>query len=178
MEGTMYRSIGFLLLVVTLAAWSLGSQARSGLLRVQRNGSPADARAKAPCRPEIGYYIVAQAKLIAPDSVYVLGASNLPAGSVLTVSIYDYLGEGSRTFGQHDIAVGGQGVFRVTVGPQPHLAFRENMLCDVVFRAAPQPASVIEAVGRNGERLGTLGVNPEVGQYSGGQYLEDLTAVE
>lgn len=174
----MYRWIGSVLLVVMLASWLLGSRAPSGRLAVRRNGSPAGARAKALCRPEIGYYIVAQARLIAPDSVYVFGASNLPAGSVLTVSIYDYLGNGSRTFAQHETAVGARGLFRITVGPRPNLAFRENMLCDVVFRAAPQPAPVTEAVGRNGQRLGTLGVNPEVGQYSGGQYLGELTAVE
>jgi hypothetical protein len=177
----MCRPIGFLLFTILLASWPLGSQARSAVSRAPTPGAPAAASAEAPCRPEIGYYIVASARLTAPDSVYVLGASNLPAGSVLTIYIYNFIGEGSQMFGGRDRAavVGSRGLFSVELRPKPGLAFRSNLLCDVVFEADPhdEPSAIIRAVGRRGERLGTLGTNPEVELNSGGQYLDELVAV-
>src|SRR5260370_31418758 len=81
---------------------------------------PVAARAREgagkPCLAAIGYYIVAKARLQTPESVWVLGASNLPPGSIITTNVCDFLGEGAKTFGRDTTAtVGKDGLFSIEV---------------------------------------------------------------
>jgi hypothetical protein len=54
----------------------------------------APARLSAPT-----YYIAASAEYRAPDEILVKGASNLPAGAMLFVNVYDFIGEGNKSLG-------------------------------------------------------------------------------
>ncbi len=131
-------------------------------------------------RAAVRYYITAKTMLITEDTVSVFGASNLPAGSVLILYVYDYIGEGSRIFNEETrVAVGNDGLFETAIHPKGSLKFRTNMVCDVVFGPdyPGQPKNVIEIIGHAGERLGSAATNPQVYGNSRVTGLADLTIV-
>ena len=54
------------------------------------------------------------------------------------------------------VVVEGKGFFETTLGPKGGMAFRRNLICDVVFlpKYPKPPGEVIRAVGAKGQRLG------------------------
>jgi hypothetical protein len=138
---------------------------------------PAGPSGPAPeSRPAIGYYLVVGARLVTPQLAIVRGASNLPAGAVLTVRIYnsklDVVGGAVRA-----AVVGADGLFIARVRPNPGLGFEPDgtYICSAVFQPDPHTdaPAVINAVGPRGERLGDADVNPEIAGNSGGRYLSE-----
>lgn len=146
---------------------------------VASSGAGNSATRMPPSRPAIGYYIVAQAPLLNPNLVQVFGASNLPAGSVLAIWVYEPNERGTILGGARRAAtVGKDGLFRTEIHARPGLSFKLNSICDVIFQpGGTQPPNVTRAVGSGGEGLGVLGVNPEVSRNSTGQALHDVTVV-
>jgi len=131
-------------------------------------------------RPSVRFYITTKAMLSSPEVVSIFGASNLPPGSVLTVYLYDYIGEGSQIFNTETrVVVGQDGLFKTVIGPKPGLSFRTNLVCDVVFSPTypPQPKGVTQVVGRAGEQLGTNSTNPQIQGNDRLTMLADMTVV-
>jgi len=116
---------------------------------------------------------------VTDENVDLSGASNLPAGAILVVNIYDYIGEGSKIFNDDlTVELGKNGLFEVAIHPKKGLKFRTNLLCDVIFMPSyPQPKSVEAVIGARGERLGSSDANPQIGIGSGTHYLEEFTVV-
>lgn len=124
------------------------------------------------------YYIATRADYTGdPARIHVRGASNLPAGARLSISIYDRVGQGSTLLSDETVAtVDGEGFFEVAVHAAKGSSFRHNV-CDVVFMPRfHQPASIFEAVGEEGERLG-FPQNPQAYVHSGEYYLLDSVHV-
>jgi hypothetical protein len=128
----------------------------------------------------VGYYMAATARVQDDDLIYVFGASNLPPGSILTIHIYDFIGEGSHILNEDATAtVGSDGVFRVGVKAAKQAKFKINQVCDVVFSSnyPKQLASVIKIVGKAGENLGNTGTNPQVQDNGTVRLLDTAVAV-
>lgn len=131
--------------------------------------------------PAVRYYIAVRAELNGPDEVDIFGASNLPPGSRLTVSLYDFLGQGSRILNSETVAaVGANGLFRLQIHPKKGATFRTNEICGVVFFPTypEQPENVLRAVGRTGERLGNAWENPQIDGNPRVKGLNTLTVIQ
>ncbi|HTA59039.1 MAG TPA: hypothetical protein VK805_12825 [Candidatus Baltobacteraceae bacterium] len=118
------------------------------------------------------YYIAASAEYRAPDEILVKGASNLPAGAMLFVNIYDFIGEGSKSLSADSFPkVGQDGFFEVRLKPNPGNRFKHNLVCDIGFMTdfPSQDAAVLKAVGKHGENLG-FPINPQAQVGSGERY--------
>ncbi len=138
------------------------------------------ARANEASNETRRYYILAKAMLITEETVYVFGASNLPAGSVLVVYVYDCIGEGATLNDETRAAVGKDGLFEVDIRPnKAGLKFRADMVCTVVFEPTypRQPENVIKVVGAAGEHLGSRAENPEIEGNSRVTALVDFTVI-
>jgi len=117
------------------------------------------------------YYIAAKATYDGrPDELHVVGVSNLPTGARLYVSVYRYIGEGGNPINEGaSTVVGKGGFFEANLHPTHGNQFEHNLACDVVFATVtdpPQPPSVLQVVGKHGERLG-FPKNPQVEVTSG-----------
>jgi hypothetical protein len=126
------------------------------------------------------FYIAASAEYAGSPGIYLRGVSNLPAGAQLTINVYDYVGQGSSVLSQDTLVTLDKGAFfETTVLPKPGVAFRHNLVCDVIFMPAfpTQEESVLRATGRNGSRLSVSGRNPQAKVTSGGYYLQELIHV-
>jgi hypothetical protein len=124
------------------------------------------------------YYIVAKATYDGrPDELYVVGASNLPNGARLYLNVYRYIGEGGNAINEGASAVVGKGgFFEASLHPTKGNQFQHNLVCDIVFATLsnpPQPPSVLQVVGKHGEKLG-FPKNPQVEVMSG----ENFTLIE
>src|SRR5579862_8062454 len=89
-------------------------------------------------------------------SVTIKGASNLPTGARLDLTMYDFIGYQSSILSEKLIvALTREGFFEATLKPLPGTHFRPNMVCDISFQphGEPQEASVLKIVGRHGELL-------------------------
>lgn len=129
----------------------------------------------------IHYYIQTKATLEGDEFVEVIGATNLPAGALLLLHIYDYLGEGSQILSEEITAtVDRHGLFRAEIHAKKGRKFRANLVCHVLFMPnyPNQLKSLLAIVGPRGEHLYSGSYNPQLGQGSGEHYyLEDLTVV-
>ena len=123
-------------------------------------------------------YIAARAEYGGdPSSVRVWGATNLPYKASLTIYLYDFIGQGSKTLSQEGTAeVQRDGFFETTVKAAAGQKFHHNMVCDVTFLPSGQAASVVAVTGSRGEHLGAP-KNPQVGDHSGEYYLNELIHV-
>ena len=109
----------------------------------------------------------------------VKGASNLPPGSRLSVTLDDFIGFRSSTLSEDTVVTLNEGgFFEATLKPRLGKQFKDNMVCDVSFIPDPalQRPSVLKVVGKHGELLG-IERNPQVGKNSGGYYLEALVHI-
>lgn len=127
------------------------------------------------------YYIAASAKLVDSDEVYLRGDSSLPMGAVLDVIVYQYMGQGSERISDRiATSVDEDGFFTARLHPMAGKHFADNYVCYISFgpQGDPeQPKSVIQAVGRHGERLG-FPKNPQVTVASGNNYgLADVVHI-
>ena len=106
----------------------------------------------------------------------VKGASNLPPGSRLSVTLYDFIGYRSSVLSEDaSVVLKQDGFFEVTLKPRRGRKFGHNMVCAISFAPAepPRDRSVLRVVGRRGELLG-IENNPQAGKNSGGYYLQAL----
>jgi hypothetical protein len=129
----------------------------------------------------LGYYVALRATLNHEQLVDVFGATNLPPGSVLQVSIINYIGQGGHPVSVHALAkVPEAGVFRIELRAKKGLKFQRNMVCDVVFSPADpnQPGHVLDVVGRAGEALGDPQRNPQLTGTPRVQVLDATTVVQ
>jgi hypothetical protein len=127
------------------------------------------------------YYIAASAKYGGlPDELHVVGASNLPTGARLYVNVYRYIGQGGSKINESaSVVVGEGGFFEVNLHPTKGNQFKDNLSCEIVFATVtdpPQPPSVLQAVGKRGEKLG-FPKNPQAEVASGNFVLSDLIHV-
>lgn len=124
------------------------------------------------------FYIASRAQVIDPEEIFVRGVSNLPAKSVLSIRVYDFVGQGSDQKSVEVLAtIPKSGFFEASIAAAPGKKFGPNMICDVAFHPFMQKqGSVLAAVGRKGEKLG-FPKDPQVDQYSGGYYLSELVHV-
>ncbi len=137
---------------------------------VARTVPAPQARLSAPT-----YYIAARAAYDGrPDALYVVGASNLPSGARLHLIVYRYIGEGGNAINEGASAVVDEdGFFEVNLHPAKGSQFQHNLVCDIVFATVtdpPQPPSVLQVVGKHGEKLG-FPKNPQVEVLSGDRFL-------
>jgi hypothetical protein len=126
------------------------------------------------------FYIAASAEYYnASTTLDVKGASNLPPGSRLRVSLYDFIGYKSSVLSEdEDVVLNKDGFFEVTLKPLQEKQFKDNMVCDILFSPImiPQNPSVLAISGKKGELLGGEH-NPQVHKNSGGYYLEAIVHV-
>jgi hypothetical protein len=109
--------------------------------------------------------------------VTVKGASNLPAGSRIAVSLSDYVGFRSSILSETaEIVLDKTGFFEVTLKPLNGKRFKDNMVCDLTLMPSSQSGAVQKVVGKKGELLG-IDSNPQVGKNSGEYYLEALVHI-
>ena len=121
------------------------------------------------------YYIAARAAYDGrPDELYVVGASNLPIGARLHLNVYRYIGEGGNVINEGaSVVVGKDGFFEANLHPTKGNQFQHNLVCDIVFATVtdpPQSPSVLQVVGKHGEKLG-FPKNPQVEVMSGDNFL-------
>ena len=129
----------------------------------------------------VGYYLAVRAELDGRGVVNVFGASNLPAGSILWISVYDFIGEGSSVLNDEaDVPVGSDGLFRVAVRAKSRRSFKRNYICSVTFVPTypQQPAEALEIVGKTGEHLGDPFKNPQIVGNFRVQMLDATTVVQ
>ena len=103
------------------------------------------------------YYIAANAEYRHSESIWLRGASNLPAGAELVVDVQNYVGEGSQVLSVRALPrVGKDGFFEATLAPLPKMQFKHNIVCLVSFfpNDPGQDAGVTRIVGEHGEKLG------------------------
>ena len=127
------------------------------------------------------YYIAASGEFNKYSTTLdVKGASNLPPGSRLYVTLSDYVGYRSSILSEDAFVVTGKGgLFTVTLKPSQGVQLKDNMVCDISFQphGLPQPPSVLKIVGEHGENLG-IENNPQVHKNSGDNYyLEALVHI-
>jgi hypothetical protein len=115
------------------------------------------------------YYIAANAEYRHTEQIWLRGASNLPAGTVLVVDVQNYVGEGSQILSVRALPkVGKDGFFEATLAPLEKMQFKHNVVCLVSFfpNFPDQDATVTGTVGRHGEQLG-FPKNPQAYVHSG-----------
>jgi hypothetical protein len=111
----------------------------------------------------------------------VVGATNLPSGAVILVSVTEFFQDGWKDYSEYYYAtVDERGSFTTTVKGKTNMGFHRNLVARVVFGPVyhQQPPGVLAAVGQRGERLGAWD-NPQLGQVSGQNfYIERISRVE
>ncbi len=126
------------------------------------------------------YYLVVEARTCTPNEATFRGASNLPAGAILTLSVDDFDEDAWKEYSNDTLAtVSDDGFFEGRVAPMKGVSFRRNLLLSAVFTPLrpKQASSVLQIVGAKGNHLGGLD-NPQVGQMSGeNYYLETIARV-
>jgi len=118
------------------------------------------------------YYISVESRLENETLVRFHGLSNLPAGSVITITVRDFHGEGWDFYSDEmHSSVNDKGQFDGKLAPQQGKTFRRNfiLVADFMPYHPDQPSSVLKIVGKKGEFLGGP-ENPQRFQVSGWMY--------
>ncbi len=127
------------------------------------------------------YFLAAREQECSATTMEVRGATNLPKGAVVVVVASRMVQNGWSEVSERFYAtVDGKGLFSAQLRPKVGERFELNMLVQVFFGPAyhTQPQSVIDVVGKKGERLGNFD-NPQFGQLSGeNYYLATIARVE
>lgn len=131
--------------------------------------------------PAPTFYIAASGQYERVGSTLeVKGATNLPPGSRLSITLYDFVGYQSSILSETDIVtLDNNGFFKATLKPLNGRQFKANMVCDIFFdtNSIRQNESVLKVVGEKGRLLG-VGYNPQVAKNSGeNYYLEALVHI-
>jgi hypothetical protein len=91
------------------------------------------------------------------------GASNLPPGSKLTASLYDFIGYKSSILSEEAVVtLSESGLFEVTLSPKEGKKFKPNMVCVILFdphglvvrqtSVLPQEPAVVKMIGKTVSR--------------------------
>jgi len=134
----------------------------------QKSQGVAQRRLSAPT------YYLAVAGTCDPSEVRAYGASNLPPGSAVILTVSDFDGDGWREYSEESIAiVDDEGLFAAKIRPSKGFMFRRNLilLADFLPYRPRQPQRVLDVVGKRGEQLGDLLANPQLHQMSGPTYV-------
>ncbi len=140
------------------------------------------------------YYIAVEGQNYDPDGdlVRFRGASNLPAGSNILITIEDFDHDAWKDYSDRlCVAVEQDGFFNGQIPPKREMRFRNGLVLRANFQTnlCQQPADVIRIVGSKGEHLGEkdapfgelAGVsrNPQLYQVSGPYYgLETIARID
>jgi hypothetical protein len=126
------------------------------------------------------------------DLVRFNGASNLPAGANILVTVTDFDNDAWKDYSDGVcVQVAQSGFFSGEIHPKLGIKFRRNLILRASFatNVCKQPASVLRIVGPKGEHLGEkdaplgelagLSRNPQLYQASGWYYgLETIARIE
>jgi hypothetical protein len=140
------------------------------------------------------YYIAARVNDCEPDPNYVAfrGASNLPPGALISAIVTGFEFDAWKDYSDEVVVpVNEQGFFAGEIQPKQGLRLGRNLILRVNFETyrTKQPTSVLEVVGKKGERLGGVenvpiidimghSQNPQLFQVSGWYYgLETIARV-
>ena len=83
-------------------------------------------------------YIAANAEYRHAEEIWLRGASNLPAGTILVVDVQNYVGEGSQILDVRALPkVGKDGFFEATLAPLPKMQFKQPSLFSFVLSQFP-----------------------------------------
>src|SRR3954454_23775563 len=105
------------------------------------NAQQRQASAGSPGRRALPYVIAASARLQSPDLIDVFGVTNLPTGSVLWVSVNDFIGENATELSEETkLTVESSGLFRLGVRARPNATFTANLTVRILFAPWLQPA--------------------------------------
>jgi len=127
------------------------------------------------CKTGSRFYLVVRARTCSPQEVKIEGASNLPVGSILTLQVSDFLGDGWTNYSEETyVTLRADGFFEATIQPVKGKEFHRNLLIQASFIPwrPKQPADVLGVVERHGRNLGGI-KNPQVNQVSGWNYQLD-----
>ena len=118
-------------------------------------------------KTDLPFYLVVRARTCSPAEVKVEGMSNLPIGSILTLQVSDFLGDGWTNYSE-ETYVKADGFFEATIQSIQGKEFHRNLLVQASFMPwrPKQPAGVLKVVERHGRNLGGI-KNPQVNQVSG-----------
>ena len=166
---------------MTRTSWSSVSIIRRNLAAVMFVVSAATLQSHAEPfgpLPAPTFYIVARGEYSKySTSVTVKGASNLPVGSHISVSLSDFVGFQSSILSETAaVVLGNTGFFEVALRPLKGKQFKDNMVCGLTFLPSSQSVAVQKVVGTKGELLG-VDSNPQVGKNSGEYYLDALVHI-
>lgn len=127
------------------------------------------------------YFLAAREEKCSATTMEVRGATNLPKGAVVAVVASRMVQNGwSEATERFYATVDAKGLFSAQLRPKAGERFELNMFVQVFFGPVyhAQPQSVIDVVGKKGERLGNFD-NPQFGQLSGeNYYLATVARVE
>ncbi len=124
------------------------------------------------------YYMAIEARNCDKKQVRFSGASNLPPGAIIRLTISDFSEDAWRQYSDEVYAtVDDKGFFEGAIAPKQGMTFRRNLILDATFTPfkPTQPLSVLNLVGERGQNLGGI-YNPQVGQLSGEDFYLDTIA--
>jgi len=125
--------------------------------------------------PAPTYYIAAQVRgTCERDEISVHGATNLPPGSMVTLTISNFDGDGWKDYSDENYAVvDAKGFFDAKIHPRRNIHFRHNLILLASFMPfrPRQPEKVLKVAGKRGQKLGDELSNPQVLKYSGENYI-------
>ena len=137
---------------------------------------PARQQAKLPAPT---YYLAVNARTCEGGEVRFNGASNLPKGAMIGITISDFDHYAWKEFsGEIFLPIDENGFFDGRIQPKQGMLFRGNLILVAEFTTfrPQQPADVLRVAGKKGQNLGDPLTNPQMGQVSGPYYLLEAIA--
>ena len=121
--------------------------------------------------PAPTYYIAIRVRTCEPNAVKFNGASNLPPGARVALKVGEPYQDAMKDYSDDVyVPVDSKGFFEGEVLPQKGISFQRRLILVANFTTylPKQPQSVLQVVGKIGEKLGGL-ENPQV-EYMSGNY--------
>jgi hypothetical protein len=119
--------------------------------------------------PAPTYYIAIRVRTCEPKAVKFDGASNLPQGAMVALKVGKPYEDALKDYSDDVyVPVDSEGFFQGEVPPKKGISFQRSLILIANFTTyvPKQPQSVLQAVGKIGEKLGGL-ENPQVHFLSG-----------
>lgn len=161
---------------------SLRSTCMSGLCLGILTLSPATLGTVCTDRPLMAptYYVAARIRGCTSSHIEIRGATNLPAGAVISFQVASMKDNGWQDIGDKSTAtVDDRGWFSGALHATGRNVFRPNLFVRIYFSPAydKQPPNVIAVVGQRGQHLADS-ENPQMGTLSGEYvYLESIARI-
>ena len=129
--------------------------------------------------PAPTYYIAIEARTCEPDEVRFHGASNLPSGARVGLTVSDFDEDAWKHYSDEVFtSVDENGFLDGKIQPKAGMRFHRNLILIAEFTTfrPEQPTSVLRIVGEKGQNLGKVLENAQVGQVSGPYYILETIA--